>query len=147
MLAPIINIVTVVDVIRALATRSLKDSLYMMDTSRHSDGQGTPRLTTACHPGQRIHWIIRAIDVQTPASIRDITFPRALGDGAPAHGFGPEPAAGETLAWRYWSGIVPAYLPCGVYRYRLTVQMGTGRRSVLHADTPALKVMLPQGAP
>jgi len=143
MLAPIINIVTVVDVIRALSTGSLKDGLYMMDTGWNSEGQGTSRLTTACYPGQRIHWIIRAIDVQTPASIRDITFPRGPGDAAPTHGFGAEPAAGATLTWRYWSGIVPAYLRCGLYRYRLTVQMGTGKRSVMHADTPALKVVLP----
>jgi hypothetical protein len=136
-----INVMIVVDVSSALSHGTLETNLYMMDTSFKSTNQGTGRLATACHPGQQINWIIRAIDVQTPILIKGIVFLDE--DGGEAEAFGPsgKPAAGEEPRFHYWSGIVPCHLPIGSYRYRLTIQMGKGKASVLRMDAPSLNVM------
>lgn len=134
-----INIVSVVDVVEALSTRTLLNgNLCMMDDSRfQSINQGTTNLITLCYPGQLINWVVYAVDLQTPVSIRNISF-------VGSKGFKPEIDLSDTdsdkLDLNVWSGIVPAYLVPGVeYKYRLELQMYEGKNSIMYVDTPSLK--------
>lgn len=134
-----INIVSVVDVVEALSTRTLLNgNLCMMDDSRfQSINQGTTNLITLCYPGQLINWVVYAVDLQTPVSIRNISF-------VGSRGFKSEIDLSDTdsdkLDLNVWSGIVPAYLVPGVeYKYRLELQMYEGKNSIMYVDTPSLK--------
>ncbi|NRB39909.1 MAG: hypothetical protein HRU20_15815 [Pseudomonadales bacterium] len=136
-----INIVISVDVLRALSEETLKGSLHMMDNNpfgigKESIGQGTDYLTTSCVPGQVLHWQIFAVDVQTPVSIKKITF---LHDGRE-----PEPHAVDSSNSRpdlkVWTGTVPQGMILNqLYHYKLEVQMGKGPNSIMYTDTAALK--------
>ncbi|WP_459874155.1 hypothetical protein, partial [Endothiovibrio diazotrophicus] len=135
------NIVSVVDVLGALSRRSLDDHLFMMDNGRDSLRQGGDRLVTVCHPGTRLNWVVYAMDVQTPVVIREIRF---IGRGMQLDPVGEpndaEVADGTADGGYYWSGVVPADLAEGVYRYRLTLQMGRGERSTLSSERASLRV-------
>jgi len=134
-----ININIAVDVVKALSEKTLEDNMYMMDNSAFgSVHQGTEKLRTECQPGQTIHWIVYAIDLQTPVTIKNITF--ISSDG--------EPQAENTESNNYsytdnpdlktWTGILP-YMVCGKeYRYRLELQMGEGKNSIMSIETPSL---------
>jgi hypothetical protein len=139
---PQVNIVVVVDVIRALSDGTLRDGNVCMvdDGVDGSTGQGTPDLCTVCRPGQLIRWAVIPVDVQTPAEIRNITFlDPGTGDGTPDRGDPDRPAGNPALD--VWAGVVPPFLAPGVpYRYRLELQLYQGEASVLHIDTPALRV-------
>ena len=132
-----INIVTVVDVVGALASESLDGNIHLIDNSRSSTttGQGTAELSTTCKHGQVINWLIYAVDLQSPALIHNIDFEGSVNPclklqpyGAPV--FGP-----------YWAGIVKleADLKSGVYPYRLEIEMA-GRTMTMN-QTPALNIV------
>jgi hypothetical protein len=136
-----INIVTVVDVIGALSTGTLRNNIFMIDNGAGSEGQGTALLQTACYPGQLVNWSVHAIDVQTPVLIRAIELLHpASRSGENGPGFSPQPGVGGEPEWHYWRGLVPWGMPAGRYQYRLTLQMAKGRISTMYADTPALHV-------
>jgi hypothetical protein len=118
----------------------------MMDNGRNSEGSGSRALHTACRPGQRLNWVVYAIDVQTPVTIIDIAF---TGNKiafevdemeSPETGEPESDLKQSTHQWFYWSGKLPWDLKSGLYPYRLTLQMGQGRRSVMHSELAALKV-------
>ncbi|HZX39886.1 MAG TPA: hypothetical protein VFF37_16445 [Streptomyces sp.] len=142
-----IHIAVAVDVAAALSGTSPDDVVFLMDDGPlASEGKGTSRLITNCVPGQLVRWRSYAIDLQTPVSIKAIRFSSWLGpwgyDQAlerhdVASGGAGEDWANDSLDW---SGIVPAsMLPGLAYRYRLTVQMGTGSNALMSFDTSALK--------
>jgi hypothetical protein len=136
-----INIVTIVDVIGALSSGALRNNLYMADNGWGSAGKGTAGLATACYPGQRINWVVHALDVQTEVRIDAITFLKV--DNTPAaEGLATGPGIGGARTF-YWAGFVPCYLPPGRYGYRLKLQMGRGKLSVMSVDSPALDVLPP----
>lgn len=137
-----ITIFSVVDVMEALSGGTLLNgNLCMMDNSPfHSENQGTPNLCTKCYPGQTIYWHLLALDLQTPAAIRKITF---LGlDGTGGGEKPPQDATGlesDVLHLNVWSGIVPCWMIPGIeYKYRLEIQMYEGKNSLLYVETPSL---------
>jgi hypothetical protein len=127
------NIVIAVDTVGALSDGQLNDNLFLMDNSPWtSSGQGTAHLATLCYPGYIIQWVIYPIDLQTPASIKNITFIGADNNGSKRTVF-------DMPTLNSWTGIVPWYLVPGLpYRYRLELQMGQGKNSIMYTDTPAL---------
>jgi hypothetical protein len=138
-----INIVMLVDVIGALSDRSLlNDNLCMMDNGpSDSTGQGTTMLCTHCQPGQTINWVLYAVDLQTPAAIKSISFV-GTGEGGSAgvvRQVDKQDDKSEQLDLLVWSAIVPDYMIPGVpYRYRLEIQMYEGSNSIMYVDTPSL---------
>jgi hypothetical protein len=128
-----INIVISVDVIAALSDRTLENNVFIMDNSSlNSTGQGTADLTTLCKAGQKINWIVYAIDVQTPVAIKNITFSKI---DEVCESKGQQPPLGKYE----WEGIVPYYMATGSpYSYKIELQMGLGDNSVMSIDSSSL---------
>lgn len=139
-----VNIVAVVDVMRALSEETLNNgNLTLVDDGAFdSQGQGTPELATVVAPGQIVQWSAVAVDVQTPVAIKSITFLSAgagASDAGAAGAAAAQPALPENPDLDVWSGIVPGFLARGVpYKYRLELQLHEGSHSVLRVDSPAL---------
>jgi hypothetical protein len=138
-----ININIAVDVAKALSDKTLLKNIYMMDNSIYgSKGLGTEHLCTLCVPGQTIHWVVYAIDLQTPVAIKDITFFSSTGQ-APVP-LQPCGNANKTIMpednpdLKIWTGILPYMEQGHKYHYRLTLQMGNGVNSIISIDGPAL---------
>lgn len=134
-----IHITIVLDTIRALSEGSLSKSLFLIDDSPFgSKEQGSCSLQTACGPGCRIRWSVIPVDLQTEASIREISFLYAVGDTA------VDDAVIPNLRAKTWEGVVP-YVAPGNYGYRISLQLGYGKRSVMDICTPLLQVLSPSG--
>jgi len=134
---PQINIISVVDVIGALSSGSLKNNLFMMDnrrTSRVSAGIGTDALTTHATHAQVLNWHVIGIDLQTDVQIKKITF----------YQNGVAVTAKDTPCARlqkygapsghYWAGVInySSIIQSGVYQYLIEFDMG---RKILTPET------------
>ncbi len=130
-----INIMIMVDSIKALLDQSLEGNCVMVDDSPFpSKNQGGSKLVTSCVPYQKIHWTVKAVDVQTPVSIKEISF-----SSNPSE---PRNNDNENLDSLVWTGIVPRVGDHAVqYHYNLVLQIGKGEKSVLEIQTPALKIL------
>lgn len=135
-----VNIVATVDTIAALSQGTLIGNLYMTDDSWFSQNKGSFQLKTACYRGQSLSWTVRAVDVQSPAHIAGIAL---LPDpeGPFASGIVPHPDQYVQPNWLVWRGSLPAGIPLGLYRYRLAINVGSGRDSVMVINSPALDVV------
>jgi len=161
-----INIVTTIDLSRALQTWSLADSAFLMDNSPASTGKGTPNLETVCRQGQVLNWLLYFVDMKQRsdgtwpqfAQIVNIVFlnPGSAGvdPGKVCTEFkifgGPDAVRSKLVpSYYYWAGAVLPDLPPGRYPYRLIVQCNpplAQGNSLLQLDGPALRV-IPVDAP
>lgn len=134
-----ININIAVDVVKALSNKSLYESTYLMDNSIFcSLNKGTESLCTACQPGQIIHWVVYAVDLQTPVAIRNITFISSDGQAYNDVYKKSECLCNENPDLKTWIGVLPYMVLGKEYRYRLELQMGNGNNSIMSIDTPSL---------
>ncbi|KAF0814286.1 hypothetical protein IGB42_01187 [Andreprevotia sp. IGB-42] len=144
-----LNVITVVDVEKAIHTGTLDGSLYMMDNSAdieglHSAGQGSPLLSTTCTQGQVINWIIYPLVGPTSARISNIAFvdhdvcTRLEIYGAPDIEASPRYLPGVTPVYDYWAGMVLPDLAPGTYHYKLEIQMGG---KYMYLESPSLNVI------
>ncbi|MCK4763581.1 MAG: hypothetical protein KAW12_15380 [Candidatus Aminicenantes bacterium] len=135
-----INIVVAVDSIGAFSDGKLNDNIFLMDNSPCTgSGQGTANLSTLCHPGQVIQWVIYPIDLQTQAMIKNITFIGTDNNSNVKHKNNCMRTVLDMPTLNSWTGIVPWYMVPGLpYRYRLEIQMGEGKNSIMYTDTPSL---------
>lgn len=134
-----LNIVTFVDVDKALATNSTIGSVYMMDNSPNSLNQGTTNLQTVCKQGQVLNWIIYAMNMDRnpdgswPTSVRinnivfldkdgnDVSMIRVM-DEMKILGGPDKIRSVSTPVYYYWAGIVEGDLPVGIYKYRFVLE-------------------------
>lgn len=160
-----LNVVTVLDVHKALRTKSLKDTLYMMDNSVGGIGQGTDHLQTICKQGQVINWIIYAMDKEKRddgtwppmPKINNIIFlDDQEGDTDDVaetkictefkiYG-GPDMMRSPYCpVYYYWAGAVLSTLKPGVYNYRFIIELEQeGKKERVYLNTiekPSLKVI------
>lgn len=135
-----INIAIVVDTIAALSQGTLMGNVYLTDDAWHSQDKGTAQIKTVCYRGQPLQWKVLAVDVQSPAVIAGISF---LRDGGMPFESAVDPRTDRYIQprWSTWSGCVPCGIRPGLYPYRLAIQMGKGRRSVMFINSPALDVV------
>lgn len=161
-----LNIVSVIDIHKAVETQSTKDALYMMDNSVGGSGQGTGHLQTVCKPGQVINWIIYPIDMEKKADgswppmpkINNIVFldSQQEGDTEEFSEFkvmtelkiygGPDMMRSPFCpVYYYWAGAVLSTLKPGVYNYRFVLELeqeNTTKRVYLNTvEKPSLKVL------
>jgi hypothetical protein len=159
-----LNVVTVVDLRKAVGAGTLDGALYMMDNGLGSEGQGTAHLQTACKPGQVINWIIYPMDGERRPDgtwppiprINNIVF---LGDQESSRNnvsqfkvcsdlkiFGmPDMMRSPfTPVYYYWAGTVVSNLEPSVYRYRFVLELekeNSKEKIYLNSvEMPSLKV-------
>lgn len=135
-----LNIVAFVDVSKAVALNSLEGSVFMVDNSIQSIGQGTSSLQTTCKQGQVLNWLIypmagdRRVDGSWPPSVRinnivflgedgkDVAITQICKD-MKVYGPPDKIRPPQTPVYYYWAGTVPLKLPEGVFRYRLILEL------------------------
>jgi len=160
-----LNIITIVDLHKAVRTGTLKDALYMMDNSVGGLGQGTPSLQTICKPGQVLNWIIYPMDMEKRPDgtwppmpkINNIVFlddqEGDYDDFAEAkvctelkvYG-GPDMMRSPYCpVYYYWAGALLSTLKPGVYNYRFVLELEQeGKKERVYLNTvekPSLKVV------
>ena len=66
-----ISIVSVVDVVGALANNSLSGNIFLVDNNKvsGSSGEGTEALQTAVEEGDELVWIVQPLECEAHASI------------------------------------------------------------------------------
>jgi hypothetical protein len=76
------TIVSVVDIVAALAEGNLDGNLYLMDTNRlnGSRDQGSARLKTAVGKGDRLIWVARMLECEADLSIVGIGIDSSVGE-------------------------------------------------------------------
>lgn len=149
---PQINILSAVDVVGALSTGSLRQTLFMVDNHPancgpavaarppggrpsqgiRSIGLGGGALTTHASFGQVLNWHVVGIDFQAEVQITGITFYR---NGAPvAAAEGPCARLGRYGApsGEYWAGVVdaPEKVAAGDYPYKIEFSL-SGKRMLM----------------
>ncbi|MEB3277594.1 MAG: hypothetical protein WAN66_07625 [Limnoraphis robusta] len=160
-----LNIVSVIDIHKAVERGTVKDTIYMMDNSVGGSGQGTGHLQTVCKPGQVINWIIYPMEIEKRPDgtwppmpkINNLVF---LDD---QEGDAEEFAESKVMTelkiyggpdmmrdpycpvYYYWAGAVLSTLPPGVYKYRFVLELEQeGKKEKMYLNTvekPSLKVI------
>jgi hypothetical protein len=163
-----LNIVTFVNVARALATQSLDGNVYMRDNSLMSGNQGTSRLQTTCRQGQALNWIILPIDSAQRADkswppmpkITNIVFLNSdrsnVADQLVCTQFGiyggpDKMRSPSTPVYYYWAGTVIPTLDLDVYPYRFVIELpeprapwqipGAAQSIQLNLEGPSLEII------
>lgn len=156
-----LNIVTFVDVEKAVANNSLDGCIYMMDNNPNSYNQGTAKLRTICKQGQVLNWIIYPMDIDKKldgtyplsARINNIVFLYKNGEDSSdikicsdckIYGSPDKMRSNLTVNYYYWAGTVVNDLPPDIYRYRLVIELETEnpcKKLYLNLDTPSLEVI------
>ncbi|MCP2727311.1 hypothetical protein [Limnofasciculus baicalensis] len=161
-----LNIVTVIDLHKAVKDRTTKDAIYMMDNSVGGTGQGTGHLQTVCKPGQVLNWIIYPMDMEKRPDgtwppmpkINNIVFLDSQQEGdteefsetkvcteLKVYG-GPDMMRSPYCpVYYYWAGAVLSTLPTGVYNYRFVLELEQEcKKEKVYLNTfekPSLKVV------
>ncbi|WP_338779917.1 hypothetical protein [Streptomyces sp. DG1A-41] len=160
-----LNIVTLVDMEKAVATGALRDAMYMMDNSIGGEGQGTHKLETVCKQGQVLNWIIRPVDMEKrldgtwppmPKINNIVVLDTEKGDEEDVaenklltelkiYGGPDRMRSPMTPVYYYWAGTVLSTAKPGLYRYRLVVELEQeGKKERVYLNTeehPALRVV------
>lgn len=157
-----LNIVTFVDVYKALENQSLEGCVYITDNSLNSLHEGSANLRTTCKQGQVINWIIYPLDMdqrldkQWPSmpKISNIVFLNESGENISElkvctefkiYGAPDEIRNQLDPVYYYWAGTVLPDLKPGIYKYRFVIELETveeGKPPLhLNLDTPSLQVI------
>jgi hypothetical protein len=161
-----LNIVTFIDMDKAIASQQLEGAYYMMDNSIRGVGQGTESLQTVCQQGQILNWIVYAMDNEKQADgtwppmpkINNIVFlDIQAGDGKnvaeakvctefKVYGMPHEIRSEFTPVYSYWAGMVIIDLKPGIYLYQFVIELEhNGKRirmSMNGPNKPSIKVCL-----
>jgi len=160
-----LNIVTVVDVEKAVATGSLDGAVFMMDNSIGGLGGGTAHLQTVCKQGQVLNWIIYPMDMERR---RDGTWPpmpkinnivfldneageeddvaeTKICTELKIYGMPDMVRSTGTPAYCYWACMVLRTTKPGVYNYRFVLELEQeGKKEKLYLNTtekPSIHVL------
>ena len=125
-----ISIVSLVDVVGALASDNLDENIYLMDNNKPfgSHGEGTSGLQTAVEEGDVLIWTTASMEPEAYASISAIEIDSEI--------CAPEKKTYPGSDVTYWSGKVKKSVKhCP---YRLKVLVGTRTTPLQSSATPAL---------
>ena len=157
-----LNVVTFIDVYKALENNSLDGCAFMVDNSLESLREGTSELRTTCKQGQVINWIVYPLDMDqrldkewpSMPKLSNIVFLNEHGDNVSEkkvctefkiYGAPDKMRTPYDPVYYYWAGTVMPELPPGVYRYRFVVELtpaGKDKAPVyLNLDGPSLQVV------
>lgn len=160
-----LNIVTLIDMQKALASGNLDGAMYMTDNSVGGKGRGTAQLETLCRQGQILNWIIRPIDINRRADgtwppmpkISNVVFlDTEVGSAEDVaeskvckelkiYGMPDRVRSPATPTYYYWAGMVDIDLSPGTYPYRLVLGLERETpKGTVYLDTkvhPSLRVV------
>ncbi|NRB39912.1 MAG: hypothetical protein HRU20_15830 [Pseudomonadales bacterium] len=160
-----LNIVTIIDVYKALQNNSLDNCVYMVDNTPEKLNTANAELRTTCRQGQVINWIVYPLDMEPRVDnewpsfpkIVNIVFLNEYGDNvselkvcSECNIYGaPDkirtPYALYDMLYLYWAGIVVPDLRPGTYKYRIIFELqpaGEGKKAVyFNLDSPSLQVI------
>jgi hypothetical protein len=161
-----LNIVTFIDIEKAIAVQQLDGAYYMTDNSISGVGKGTESLQTVCKQGQILNWIVYAMDSEKLADgtwppmpkINNIVFLESqAGDGKnvteakvctefKVYGMPHEIRSEFTPVYSYWAGMVIIDLKPGIYFYQFVIELEHNgkkiRMSMNGPNKPSIKVCL-----
>lgn len=125
-----ITIVTVIDVVGALATESLSENVYLLDTNKMggSENIGTDYLKTAVQKGDRIVWTIQALECEAFASIEDIIIDHEYCE--------PKQETYKGTDVTYWVGTVKKNVK--LVPYNIKYKVGSRPEGMTTTSNPAL---------
>jgi hypothetical protein len=120
-----ITIASVIDVVGALATDSLKGEVYFTDTEKAngSTGHGTDSLKTMVAAGDRLVWTVTFLECEAYAAIDEIIIDEKYCE--------PEKKVYEGTDVSYWSGIVKKNV--SLVPYTIKFKVGTRDESIATA--------------
>jgi hypothetical protein len=126
-----ISISAVVDVVGALATRSMSGNLYLLDTNRAggSTGIGTEELRTKVQEGDQLLWTVLPLECEAYVSIDDIVIDREVCE--------PERKTYPGTDISYWTGTVKKGR-AGDTPYQITFKVGTRTDPMTTVSSPVL---------
>ncbi len=157
-----LNVVTFVDVYKALKNDSFEGCAFLTDNSLHSLKEGTANLRTRCKQGQVINWIIYPLDMDqrldktwpSMPKISNIVFTNEQGDNISErkvctefkiYGAPDEMRTQYDPVYYYWAGTVIPDLAPGIYKYRLVIELeqvdSSEAPKYLNLDGPSLEVV------
>lgn len=127
-----LNILIVVDTQGALASNSLMDNVYMVDTNKYlgSWQEGTNQLHTVCQDGQLLNWRVVAISPDNDIKIAGFS-------GQMVSKKICVPAQQGMQGEEYWSARVETQGAFSSYAYTLTVSIDDKQLSF----SPFIKVV------
>lgn len=116
------TISSVIDVVGALATDSLKGQVYFMDTNKPngSTGQGTEELKTVVSEGDRLVWTVTFLECEAYAAIEEIIIDKEYCE--------PKKEIYEGTDVSYWVGTVKKDVT--ILPYNLKFLLGTRAESM-----------------
>lgn len=126
-----ITISAVVDVVGALATGSLHENVYLVDTNRAngSTGSGTEELMTKVKSGDELIWTVLPLECEAYVSIADIVIDKKVCE--------PQRKVYPGTDVAYWSGTVKK-ATIGTTPYNIKFSLGTRAEPLTTATTPFL---------
>jgi len=126
-----ISITSIVDCVGSLATGTLHENLYLLDSNRAggSTGQGTPALRTRVSRGDRLLWTVITLECEAFAAIEDIRIDTGV--------CRPERHTYPDSDVAYWTATV-ARDDIGLVPYEITFRIGPGEASMTTPVPPAL---------
>jgi hypothetical protein len=125
------TILTLVDVVGALANDTLSNNVYMLDNnaSKGSTGEGSERLKTQVKRGDQLIWLIQAIEPESFVTIADIIIDKAYCE--------PVEQAYEGTDITFWSATVKK-VPETNLPYQIKMKMGNRDHELVTPQTPFL---------
>ncbi|MDO9105751.1 MAG: hypothetical protein Q7U57_12430 [Methylovulum sp.] len=125
-----ITIVSLIDVVGALANDTLNGNIYLMDNNKSngSSDQGTEVLKTLVKEGDQLVWTVMSLEPEAYASIKEIIIDSDY--------CVPEQKTYEGSDVTYWVGKVkknPKSTP-----YNLKIQVGTQEQALMTTSSPSL---------
>jgi len=127
-----ISILSVVDVVGALADDNLSGNVHLMDNNKAngSHDQGTESLKTVVKKGDNLVWTTLPLECEAYASIEGVLIDKDYCD--------PQQATYKDTAITYWSGTVKRNLNGAAIPYRLKFQVGNRLELMSTSATPYL---------
>ncbi len=125
-----ITIATVIDVVGALASDTLSEHIYLMDTNKAngSTGLGTENLKTMVKKGDRLVWTLLTLECEAYAIIEDIIIDKDYCK--------PKKKTYEGTDITYWVGTVKKDVK--VAPYKIKFKVGSRVQEMTIASTPCL---------
>lgn len=116
------NVMALLDVVAALSSGTLADSLYLFDNNRWagSTGHGTGRLSTVAEPGDVVVWTTMALECEAFARLQQVKI-----DIAYAEYVALDAAAFSDTPEVYWFARILKPLPAGGVPYSLSYRLGS----------------------